>query len=261
MVLVLAGTTSQVVSEGDIKVVGGVGGEGNGVSTRMVLPLECTMSQTNGSDKEVVGEVAGEGDGMSGMALTSACTTSQANGGDNEVIGKVEGGTVCIGLTTTTKLYSIHQIIISDTRTIGINLKWQPELCRCCISSVHADSIARHHGVEEGDKILAPRITSGEEISNVHEFFQSASKHRPLLFEIKRRYKPPTSNTNILLPGCHSLHWFTITKSGPLGVFLEIENTGMVRVKSVTLNSLGGIYGLRENDILCKPLKNGASDI
>ncbi len=32
----------------------------------------------------------------------------------------------------------------------------------------------------------------------------------------------------------------------------------MVHVKLVTLNSLGGIYGLRENDILCKPLKNGA---
>jgi hypothetical protein len=78
------------------------------------------------------------------------------------------------------------------------------------------------------------------------------------LFEIKCRYKPPTSNTNILLPGCHSLHRFTITKSGPLGIFLEIENTGMVHVKSVTLNSLGDIYGLRENDILCKPLKNGA---
>jgi hypothetical protein len=32
----------------------------------------------------------------------------------------------------------------------------------------------------------------------------------------------------------------------------------MVPVKLATLNSLGGIYGLRENDILCKPLKNGA---
>ncbi len=32
----------------------------------------------------------------------------------------------------------------------------------------------------------------------------------------------------------------------------------MVRVKLVTLNSLGDINGLMENDILCKPLKNGA---
>jgi hypothetical protein len=55
---------------------------------------------------------------------------------------------------------------------------------RCCISTVHADSIAHHHGVEEGDKILAPRIASGEEVSNVYELFQSASKHCPLLFEI-----------------------------------------------------------------------------
>ena len=134
----------------------------------MVLTLECTTSQANGGDKEVIGEVAGEGDGVSGTALTLASTMSQANGGDNEVVGKVGGGRVCVGLTTTTKLYSIHQILISDTGTIGINLKWQPEFRQCCISTVHADSIARHHGIEEGNEILAPQITSGEEISNVY---------------------------------------------------------------------------------------------
>jgi hypothetical protein len=123
MVLALVGTTSQVVNKGDNEVIGKVRGERDGVSTRMALPLACTTSQANGGDKEVIGEVTGEGDSVSGMALTSACTTSQANGRDNVVIGKVGGGRVCIGLTTTTKLYSIHQILISDTGSIGINLK------------------------------------------------------------------------------------------------------------------------------------------
>ncbi len=77
------------------------------------------------------------------------------------------------------------------------------------------------------------------------------------MFKIKHPYKPP-SNTNIVLPGDHSLHWFPITKLGPLGIFLEVENTKMVPIKSVTLNSLGDIYGLQKNDILCKPLENGA---
>jgi hypothetical protein len=55
----------------------------------------------------------------------------------------------------------------------------------------------------------------------------------------------------------HSLHRYTIIKSGNLGIFLEIDNTKMVRIKSVIMNSLGKIYGLQKNDILCKPLENG----
>jgi hypothetical protein len=37
-----------------------------------------------------------------------------------------------------------------------------------------------------------------------------------------------------------------------------MEKYEMVRIKVVTPDSLGEIYGLRENDILCKPLENGA---
>jgi hypothetical protein len=113
--------------------------------------------------------------------------------------------------------------------------------------------------VEVGDEILAPpNLTSGVESSNVYNLFQTASKHHPILFEIKHKYKPPTNKTKILLPGCNSLHRFTINKSGPLGIKLEIENSGIVRIKVVTPDSLGDIYGLQENNILCKPLENGA---
>jgi hypothetical protein len=84
---------------------------------------------------------------------------------------------------------------------------------KCFISTVYADSIAHHLGVEVGDEILAPpNLTSGKESSDVYDLFLSASKHRPLLFEIKQKYKPPANNTKILLPGCNSLHRFTINK-------------------------------------------------
>jgi hypothetical protein len=113
--------------------------------------------------------------------------------------------------------------------------------------------------MEVGDEILAPpNLTSGMESSNVYNLFQTASKHRPILFEIKCKYKPPTNKTKILLPICNSLHLFTIKKSCPLGIKLEIENSGIVQIKVVTPDSLGDIYGLRENNILCKPLENGA---
>ncbi len=37
-----------------------------------------------------------------------------------------------------------------------------------------------------------------------------------------------------------------------------MDQSGIVHVKEVTQDSLGDIYGLREDNILCKPLKNGA---
>jgi hypothetical protein len=96
----------------------------------------------------------------------------------------------------------------------------------------------------------------GVEHSDVYNLFLGASKHCPLLFEIKCHNRP-TSNSNIILPRDHSLHQFTITKSGPLGILLEIDNTKMVRIKSITANSSGDIYGLQKNDIFCKPMENG----
>jgi hypothetical protein len=185
---------------------------------------------------------------------------------DDEVGGKVDGkvdekvddGKVD-GKVDRTKQYSIHRFIISDTGTIGVNLTWLPHARKCLISTVLADSIAQRVGVEVGDEILEPpNLTSGVESSNVYKLFQTASKHHPILFEIKCKYKPPTNKTKILLPGCNSLHRFTINKSGPLGIKLEIVNSETVQIKVVTPDSLGDIYGLRENYILCKPLENGA---
>ena len=149
-------------------------------------------------------------------------------------------------------LYSIHRFLISEAGTIGINLTKLPQARKCLISTVHNNSVAGHHGIKEGDEILAPRSTSGID-PDVYSLFINATKHRPLLFEVKRPYKPQEHAQNI---PAHSLHRFIIKKSGPLGIVLEMENA-IVRLKSVTPNSLGDLYGLRNNDILCKPSTNG----
>jgi len=151
-------------------------------------------------------------------------------------------------------LYSIHRFLISEDGTIGINLTKLPQARKCLISTVHDNSVAGLHGIKEGDEILAPRATTGMD-TDVYSLFINACKHRPLLFEVKRPYIPQKHAYNLML-GCHSLHRFIIKKSGPLGIVLEMENA-IVRLKSVTPNSLGDLYGLRNNDILCKPLTNG----
>jgi hypothetical protein len=151
------------------------------------------------------------------------------------------------------KLYSIDQFLISEAGTIGINLTKLPQAQRCLISTVQANSVLGHHGIKEGDKILAPRSISGTD-PDVYSLFINASKHCPLLFEVKCAYKPPKLARGLLLE-CHSFHHFIITKSGPLDIVLEMENA-IVCVKSVAQNSLGDLYGLRYNDILCKPSTN-----
>ena len=151
-------------------------------------------------------------------------------------------------------LYSIHRFLISEDGTIGINLTKLPQSRKCLISTVHDNSVAGHHGIKERDEIIAPRATSGMD-PDAYSLFINACKHRPLLFEVKRPYIPQNHAHNLML-GCHSLHRFIITKLGPLGIVLEMENA-IVRLKSVTPNSLGDLYGLRNNDILCKPSTNG----
>jgi hypothetical protein len=91
---------------------------------------------------------------------------------------------------------------------------------------------------------------------DVYNLFISASKHCPLLFEVKRSYTPPIHSDINTLKGRYSLHRFTITESGNLGIILEIEKSTL-HLKSVAPNSLGEFYGLRNNDILCKPLTKG----
>ena len=114
-----------------------------------------------------------------------------------------------------------------------------------------------HRGTPWHYEILAPRYTSGRmKHPDVYNLFISASKHCPLLFEVKRSYTPPIHSDINTLKGRYSLHRFTITESGNLGIILEIEKSTL-RLKSVAPNSLGEFYGLRNNDILCKPLTKG----
>ncbi len=227
-------------------------------------------SPSNGGNNVIKGKVGGRGDGLSGMVFAPAGPKSQSNGGDNDVEGKVRGGGDGVEEEVggekgnskiderdkTNLLYSIHQFLISYTGTIGINLAKLTQTRKCLIKTVHADSVVDCHGLQEGDKILAPRLSSEVEHSDVYNLFLGASKHRPLLLEIKRPNKP-TSNANIVLLEDHSLHQFTITKSDPLGILLEINNTKMVLIKSVTANSLGDIYGLQKNDILASLWRMG----
>jgi hypothetical protein len=113
----------------------------------------------NGGDNVIKGKVGEGGDGLSRTALVSAGTTSQSNGGNNEVKGKVRGGErvledkvggeegnskidescKCNNKENINSLYSIHQFLISDTGTIGINLAKLPQTRKCLIKTVHAD--------------------------------------------------------------------------------------------------------------------------
>ncbi len=144
-------------------------------------------SQSNGGYNEVEGKVGGGGDGV------------EEGVGVEEGNSKIDESCKCNNKDKSNLLYySKHQFLISDTGTIGINLAKQLQARKCLIETVDADSIADRHGLEEGDKILAPRLSSGVEHSDVYNLFLGASKHRLLLFEIKRPSKP-TSNTNIVL--------------------------------------------------------------
>jgi hypothetical protein len=151
------------------------------------------------------------------------------------------------------QLYSIHRFVITEAGTIGINLT---KLSRkCLVSTVHPHSIAFCHGIEEGDEILYPGHESGMNRPDVYNLFITASKHRPLLFEVKRSYKR-RDNKQVPLPGCYSLHRFVIGKPGKIDVFLD-SRTSIVRLDSVAPDGLGALYGLRNDDILCEPLTNG----
>jgi hypothetical protein len=151
---------------------------------------------------------------------------------------------------------SLHRFLVSEDGIVGISLTKLAH-GKCFISTVHPHSIVELHGIEEGNEILAPRYTSGRmKHPDIYNLFINASKHRPLLFEVKRSYTPPIHPDINTLKGHYSLHRFTITELGDLGIILEIEKSTLC-LKSVVPNSLGEFYGLRNNDILCKPLIKG----
>ena len=103
-------------------------------------PQPFPMSQANGGDNEVEGDVREGWDGV-----------------EEEVWGeegnsKIDENCECNNKGKGKLLYSIHQFLISDTGTIGINLAKLPQTRKCLIETVHADSIVDCHGLEEGEK-------------------------------------------------------------------------------------------------------------
>jgi len=155
--------------------------------------------------------------------------------------------------TVAERLFSVHRFLISEAGTIGLNLSLLHSSKKCIISTVHSNSIAVDHGIEEGDEILP-----SHDNDDVYSRFISASKQRPLLFEVKRLYKHPgrliARSSGAPVP--HSLHRFVITTSGPLGFMIEKVDS-MILLKNIAPMSVADIHGLQNDDILCIPNKKG----
>ncbi len=146
---------------------------------------------------------------------------------------EINGGKVS-GKVDTTNQYSIHRFIISDPGTIGVRLSWLPKARKCIIHEIIPDSIAQQIGLRVRDELLAPPNLTSLVNANLSNLFKTDFKSRPILFEIKCKYMPPTKITNILLPQCYALHRFTINKSGPLRIRWKMDQSGIVHVKEVT---------------------------
>ena len=158
-----------------------------------------------------------------------------------------------ISKTVAERLFSVHRFLVSEAGTIGLNLKLLHSSKKCIISTVHSNSIAVDHGIEEGDEILP-----SHDNEDVYSHFISASKQRPLLFEVKRLYRHPgrliARSSGAPVP--HSLHRFIITTSGPLGVMIEKVDS-LILLRNIAAMSVADIHGLQNDDILCIPYKNG----
>jgi hypothetical protein len=154
---------------------------------------------------------------------------------------------------TVAEFFSIHRFLISDAGTIGMNLTLLQSSKKCIISTVHANSIAVNHGIEEGDEILP-----SHDNDDIYRRFINTSNQRPLMFEVKRLYKHPVRliARSSGAPVPHSLHRFIITTSGPLGVTIE-KGDSMILLKNIAPMSVAGIHGLQNDDILCIPNKKG----
>jgi hypothetical protein len=154
------------------------------------------------------------------------------------------------------QLYSIHRFVISDKGMIGINITSFYVSRQCIVSAVNPNSIASYHGVEVNDEIIAPKSMSEEkEYPNVYDLFTKAAKHRPLLFEVKRKYKSTSVSESLAIVGPHSCHRFIISETDSLGISIQRRCCRSTIVSAVEPNSLGDIYGFCENDIICEPFE------
>lgn len=157
---------------------------------------------------------------------------------------------------SSSQLFSIHRFLITESEKIGIIITSINSNRQCLITTILPNSVASHHGVEVNDEIIVPEPASETRYRNVYSLFVNASKQRPLIFEVKRAFKSSTSPKNLALGGPHSLHRFIITESGRLGITLKEKDGEKSIVSTVEPNSLGDIYGIRKNDIICKPLQS-----
>jgi len=77
------------------------------------------------------------------------------------------------------------------------------------------------------------------------------------MFEVKRPFPQPDTNP-YAVQALQSLHRFVIMQPGTIGMSLGKKMNGITFVTKVNPNSLAELYGLHENDIICKPCTNGA---
>ncbi len=154
------------------------------------------------------------------------------------------------------QLYSIHRFVISDKGMIGISITSFSVSRKCIVSAVIPNSIASYYGVEVNDEIIVPKSMSEEkEYPNAYDLFTKAAKHRPLLFEVKRKYKATLVPVTLAIVGPHSRHQFTISQTDSLGLSVRSRCRWSTIVSAVEPNSLGDVYGFCENDVICEPLE------
>ena len=159
-------------------------------------------------------------------------------------------------------LYSFHRFLISDEGMLGIDTGAFHEDQRCIVMrNVPSNSLAFRYGVVLNDEIILPKSTTskqGTTTPNVYDLFHKAANHRPLLFEVKREYKSTTAVVRkSLAHGPQFLHRFVINEAGFLGIGLRRDDcTATTVITSVQPNSLGDLYGLRENDVICEPFES-----
>jgi hypothetical protein len=133
----------------------------------------------------------------------------------------------------TSELFSIHRFLISNKGMIGVNVSTLYPNRRCIVSNVIPNSVAFHLGVEVDDEITVSKSTTFE-YSNIYDLLLNDIKHRPLLFEVKRAHK---SNAETLArEGPHSLHRFTITEPGSLGITIIDHGSTATIVSRVVSN-------------------------
>jgi len=225
------------------------------------LPKKCLSNKTSGSQHESLTSASLS---LPQCRLTAAPSQapSQTNATPSELAQQsllsISEAKANPTRMPSRKLYSIHRFILSDNGKIGIHIAALHENKKCIVSLVNPNSVAFRHGVEVKDEIIGPKSTKSQqdEYSNIYDLFLKAANHRPLLFEVKRKYTSTEAAETLALDGPHSHHRFIITEPGSLGLSIMRRKRKTTSITAVEPNSLGDIYGLRVNDIICETFKS-----